>query len=710
MKKYFLFILIFYSPISIFPQNEWQLTGLISGGDFRNLEITPNGTLFAGLQNGSLFIKKNDSSSWEKVIDGTNRYASGGTAGLLAINDSLIFYNHIESGTYKSTDGGLTWKKIIYHYGSLHKNSSNHIFKLGMYSCDELSVSTDLGETWQDYSLGVCNMGVFGDIEFAKNDSMWIVGSYNGVLISTDFGINWEFRNNGLPANNKGVYSVYVDDKDNIFLGMVNQGVFYSSNYGNNWVPLRNGITNSSVRDLVAVNDSTFYAATKSGLYYTTDRGANWNYYNSNTHFISINKLLKYKDSFLAATAQSLFLINEEEILFFDEGVNDVVSYKFYEFENKIYSLTNFGLYYSENNGNNWNLIDSAWKRQINDITSSDDYLFFVCANELFYSKDGLSDWKVKTTPENCYSIISTHNNILYAGIFWYNHSWGPPTWENLSYSIDIGNSWQEKYIPELQHGFIHYLHKDRNSNLFLLGHDIDEYYFYISKSINNGEDFESYNQGITHSPSFKINNLVIDLNNNSYLSTNQGVYFRGFSDDKWMLKGLADKNIKWISVDSSNIVYAITDSEVYYSRDNGLTYLLLNDGLPNLNLTNIYYSHNNKTLFLGTQAGIYNRSSDMINSQDEVFDEEVITYKLFNYPNPFNSSTTIIFDLPQSNYTQISIYNSIGQLIKKFESDNIEKGTHKLIFDASNIPSGVYFYKLTSGNYTQTKKMVLLK
>ena len=137
---------------------------------------------------------------------------------------------------------------------------------------------------------------------------------------------------------------------------------------------------------------------------------------------------------------------------------------------------------------------------------------------------------------------------------------------------------------------------------------------------------------------------------------------------------------------------------------------MLLNDGLPNLNLTNIYYSHNNKTLFLGTQSGIYNRSSDIINSQDEVFDEEVITYKLFNYPNPFNSSTTIIFDLPQSNYTQISIYNSIGQLIKKFESDNIEKGTHKLIFDASNIPSGVYFYKLTSGNYTQTKKMVLLK
>jgi hypothetical protein len=79
------------------------------------------------------------------------------------------------------------------------------------------------------------------------------------------------------------------------------------------------------------------------------------------------------------------------------------------------------------------------------------------------------------------------------------------------------------------------------------------------------------------------------------------------------------------------------------------------------------------------------------------------------NYPNPFNPTTTIEFALPTtSNYT-LAIYNVQGQVVKTFEGSS-EAGYVKVDWNASSVASGVYFYKLTAGSYTATKKMVLLK
>ncbi|MCB0747262.1 MAG: T9SS type A sorting domain-containing protein, partial [Ignavibacteriae bacterium] len=80
------------------------------------------------------------------------------------------------------------------------------------------------------------------------------------------------------------------------------------------------------------------------------------------------------------------------------------------------------------------------------------------------------------------------------------------------------------------------------------------------------------------------------------------------------------------------------------------------------------------------------------------------------NYPNPFNPSTTISYTLPNSGFTKLSVYNSLGQEVQSLINDNQSAGTHTVNFNASNLPSGMYFYSLTSGNFTQTNKMILMK
>jgi hypothetical protein len=80
------------------------------------------------------------------------------------------------------------------------------------------------------------------------------------------------------------------------------------------------------------------------------------------------------------------------------------------------------------------------------------------------------------------------------------------------------------------------------------------------------------------------------------------------------------------------------------------------------------------------------------------------------NFPNPFNPSTTIKFSLPQSSIVKINVYNSIGQLVENLMDEQMDKGYHELQFDANNFASGVYFYRMETGNYTSIKKMLLIK
>ncbi|MFA3783697.1 T9SS type A sorting domain-containing protein [Melioribacteraceae bacterium 4301-Me] len=81
------------------------------------------------------------------------------------------------------------------------------------------------------------------------------------------------------------------------------------------------------------------------------------------------------------------------------------------------------------------------------------------------------------------------------------------------------------------------------------------------------------------------------------------------------------------------------------------------------------------------------------------------------NYPNPFNPSTTISFALPKQTEVTLKVYNILGQEVSTLVNNQVmEAGVHKVNFGALNLASGVYFYTIKAGNFTATKKMLLLK
>jgi hypothetical protein len=80
------------------------------------------------------------------------------------------------------------------------------------------------------------------------------------------------------------------------------------------------------------------------------------------------------------------------------------------------------------------------------------------------------------------------------------------------------------------------------------------------------------------------------------------------------------------------------------------------------------------------------------------------------NYPNPFNPETSITFDILEAGNVSLTVYNATGQTIATLVNGSMTSGRHSITFDAANLPSGLYFYRLDAGNFSAVKKMILMK
>ncbi len=82
----------------------------------------------------------------------------------------------------------------------------------------------------------------------------------------------------------------------------------------------------------------------------------------------------------------------------------------------------------------------------------------------------------------------------------------------------------------------------------------------------------------------------------------------------------------------------------------------------------------------------------------------------LSNYPNPFNPTTTIRYGLPQRSHVLLAVFNTLGQQVATLLQGEKESGYHEVKFDGTGLSSGVYFSRITAGDYVATKKLLLIR
>jgi hypothetical protein len=346
------------------------------------------------------------------------------------------------------------------------------------------------------------------------------------------------------------------------------------------------------------------------------------------------------------------------------------------------------------------------------------------------YWRGGMFGFSIQLANEGGYSIAGSHVNFgPVSGSFF------------LVRTDDIGDTiWTRSYAGSIYGGGARYVQKSSEDGFILSG--FSGFYGYLLEVRANGDTAwaRSYNPGA-----------------NCVLSSVEPTFDGGFiavgstrlvgeeNSDVYIIKTDENGNFMWSHIyggtdndsgqsikqvgDRGYIIAGITHS---FGSGGSDVYLLRTDLNGDTLWTNVYGGSEDDGAYSIQQLGNshyivagYTEShgsgladcwilkiEDLITN---VEDNDGLTppsnfYLSDNYPNPFNPRTTFEYSLPEADHVTLEIYDILGRKVETLIDEQIQAGIHRILFDASNLSSGVYFYSVKSGDMVKTKRMVLLK
>jgi len=677
--------------IFVSTDNGITWTNPLSGPAVYTLKVSGN-KIYSGTSSG-VYLSTNNGLNWTQI----NTYQSNGWGSSMMISGTELYYACYSSPNYmllKTTNDGLNWSQII----SSTKIVANIMILNGNYLCSTSPSgyisSTDNGLTWlwpQPNTISA----------ITQSGSNLYAGTSDGVYSSTDGGNKWYFRNHA-----PNTYSILTKDTY-VFAGTAGSGVYYTTNNGLNWI--QTTLNNKIVWALARKDPNILAATATSGIYYSSDNGTNW--IQSSINSLTV-KSLYVKDSIIYAGTIVGGVYKSA-----DNGVNWTPTSLIYIDVNALIAVggnvyagtAGQGVYLSSNNGANW----SQTSFNNNTIISFSNY-----GSTIFAGTSGSGVYMTKNAGVNWTQVndgmgnqqvgaLSTYGNYVIAGTggngFWrrYILEFAPIRGDaNLDSAVNVLDVTADvNYILGNPPVPFSTLAADVNTDLVINVLDVVGTVNIILhptfKQFANKE-----NNDISGSA-----NLYIQNNNLKMFSTMpvKGIQFN--------LTGAGAQNVTFTPSSVLTNYQVVSGSK----SDTAKTFIIFT-------MSDTALSAGNHTLgtFTGLTGGIAmnqvfisdENGNGILTSGGENENTEIPKeYSLQqNYPNPFNPVTTIGFQIPKSGITSLKIYDVTGRLIKTLVNEFKQTGNYKVEFDAGSVASGVYFYKLTSGDFVSTRKMVVLK
>jgi hypothetical protein len=370
---------------------------------------------------------------------------------------------------------------------------------------------------------------------------------------------------------------------------------------------------------------------------------------------------------------------------------------------NYLHAGTRFnGVYSSTNNGDLW-IQTSLNNREIEVVAANGSNVFagtfgFPTSYGVYKSTNNGVNWVQTSLNSQIVETIVINGNNIFAGCDFNGSSYG------VYLSTDNGSSWNQ---TSLNNRIVYSL--ALNGNNIIAGSSL--YGVYISS-----------NNGVNWTQTSLNNRTIFALalgGNNVYAGTSvDGVYLSTNNGTNWSITALNNRQILSLAVSGNYIIAGTTTDGVYLSNNNGVSWTQRNEGLGATEIISLAISNN--YIFAGTNAGVWRRPLSEIIAVNPISNEVPKDFKLEqNYPNPFNPTTKIRFSIPHvgdayMRPVQMKIYDVLGREIATLVNEQLNPGTYEIQWNATNYPSGVYYYQLTAGDasatLSMTKKMVLIK
>ena len=583
--------------------------------------------IFAGTGNG-VYFSSDYGENW--IPRGFNN-----GSGIYGIGKSG--QNIIISPGYYSSNNGISWIKCNFPHESPNIRQFASLGDTIFTIFSNIYSSFDHGVTWtlRDY----VHYRFYFSIEANNNDLY--AGSNEGIFKSTNRGNNWYAMNQGLPVTNTYVTTLEVHN-GNLYTAY--DHIIYKYSLTNSqWTPTNNFFGNSYFDCLLSFNDKLYAIADygRHGLYYTTNDGNSWN----KTKLINNN--IKY--------------------------LKDI--------NNKIFACSDSsGIYTSTNNGDSWNSITINCSN-FSSVTNVNSNIFIASPDSGIYKSinNGLN-WIICNNGLNNINILSLDkkDSIVYAG-----------SNTGLYFSNNLGSNWNligfnEKKISSIS----------VTDSLFLIGTNTGLYF-----STNNGLNWS------TEYISGKTINVIKKYNNSIYAGTSSGLYLSSNNGISWDNIGQSGNYVTDVVKYADTVLFIGTNNGIYRTYDNGLSWRGMYDtGICLLDYNGYLYSGGNNIIIKGLKSSLV---TDVLNVNTKITEK----YNLYqNYPNPFNPITRIKFEIPKISILKIIIYDINGKEIETLTNKVFNPGVYEAEWNAQKYPSGVYFCRLTAGRFTQTIKMILIK
>jgi photosystem II stability/assembly factor-like uncharacterized protein len=709
-KKYFSFILFlsFLLNQSIISQSGWYWVNPLPQGNTLNKVFVVNENVFYGVGYKGTFIKTTNSGiNWSVqylnnnkhffdlyffnettgfLVGGINGYPPSNViykttnAGLTwAISNtnipsiilSIKFLNvntgYLVAGNYytqgaingyvqKTIDGGNTWitkltKDTSYLTQCSFINENTGYVVGGKYNSGTIVKTTNGGENW--ISVSRDSLYALNCVHFINELSGITAGNLARIVKTTNGGINWnlQFGNTGYAINFLNANTGIITSQYGILLR--------TTNFGVNWL-LDTIPTNNSFYGISTVNPNTFLIAGSSGeLQKSTNYGLDWNplFSNDYSHFSGI------------------FFINN--ITGFIVG------------SNKVYKSTDAG--------QSWMNISTIPNEYLLKIKFTDlNTGYIISETKIFKSINSGLSWNNVLPSGNIYGLKDMHFINSNTGMAAGAGEIACTTNGGANWNISLIGSWIE----------LRGIYMLNEQNAISVGYDVlpTPDHGAITKTTNGGiswstqtyVDYDGYG-------CITFKNSFTGYIGWKFVTTNGGI--------DWNLLGnpLGASKVKFLD---ENVGYIFAGSAVYLTSNGGTNWRSSSLTFTESYLNDLEFINSLTGIVVGNYGVILRTTTGGNPISVNNYNYEIpVDYNLSqNYPNPFNPNTIIKFSLPEAAFATITIFDILGRELETLVKEYLQPGNYQINWQPMDLPSGIYFYTLSSNDFRQTRKSVYIK
>lgn len=623
----------------------------------------------------------------------------------------------------KTMDGGKTWEEISL---PTEINITNFYSLWDIFFTDyvngflvddngDIFHTADGGGTWENQYMSLPGYDLTGIFFLNPSKGFAIGGSVNGLpmLITTNGGGEWSKDSSVIGILDGRWHKIKFIDTLHGWVSTLDY-IYRTTNGGDNWTKftIDNDVNGDyGITDFIFLNPQIGWASTGRGLYKSLNGGVTW---------IKINagmfKGIHFFDSLKAiGTSERKYLVTTDGGYSWETNYASITENTLYEvdFIDSCYGWavgTGGEIINTIDGGNSWQKQNSSttnWLRQVEFWNKDIGWIVGFGGIVLRTTNGGLF-WDKRIVSSDYYleesSFINTQKGWA---VGW---SWNADTGIVLS-TTNGGLGWVNRTPSNIGRLFGVYF--------------IDSLKGWIASGggavFDIGEVYKTVDGGITWTlqiskPDDAFGKIIFVDSLTGWIASNNGLLKTTDGGNNWEYKEVfKDFDVIWsFTFYNRNRGWANGLQGRFASTTDGGENWVTEPSRTSFTLYDVDFINENFGWSVGDFGIILHTKDSGITSiiEQENFDELPSNFGLSqNYPNPFNPSTTINFSLPKESKVSLRIYDILGKLIENVIENEVKTpGNYQVTFNSNNLPSGVYFYTLTSGDFMQVRKMILTK